>query len=89
VKRKTLKETKLEQYCNGFFDCLGMFEDEFRKHAMIEYHDRKAAGRSTLIEDSTCPITAAIWSVIEKAQKRASPVNHELNKLRASRYETN
>jgi hypothetical protein len=85
MKRKTTKEIRLEEYLDGFYTCLHMFEDEFRKHAWKEYRERKATGRSTFVKDSTCPITAALWSVIEKAQKQASPLGRELNELRTNR----
>ena len=85
MKRKTGKEIRIEEYTNGFYDCLGMFEDEFRKHAWKEYHERKSTGQSTLLLDSTCPITAALWSVIENAQKKVSPLGSELNDLRTNR----
>lgn len=86
VKRKTAKEVKLQEYLHGFYDCLQMFEDAFRQEAWKEDARRRSLGLSTLIEETSKePRIDALWSVIEKAQKKVYPIDTEYKDLRLGR----
>ncbi len=70
VKRKTMREIRLEEYLDGFYRCLTIFEDGFREEAWAEYAKRRREGRSVLIsETSKEPRIDALWTRIEKAQQ--------------------
>jgi len=90
VKRKTAKEIKLQQYLNGFYDCLFMFEEAFRGEVWKEDARRRQLGLSTLIsETSKEPRIDALWPVIEKAQKKIYPTDTEYKDLRLGRIREN
>jgi hypothetical protein len=86
TKRKTAKEIKLQEYLRGFYGCLELFESAFRDEAWKEDARRRRLGLSTLIsETSKEPRIDALWSVIEKAQKKISPIDTEYKDLRLAR----
>lgn len=85
-KRKTAKEIKLEQYLRGFYDCLAMFEEAFRKEAWEEDHRRRKLGLSTLAsETARAPRVDALWPTVYAAQQKIYPVDNELRELQQKR----
>jgi len=87
MKRKTIKEIRFEEYIGGFYMCLGLFEDAFRKEAWSTYHKRRAAGLSTLIEDtSKLPLFENfLFDIIQEAQEKLKPKDDEYRKIREDR----
>jgi len=87
TRRKSAKEIKLQQYLNGFYDCLSMFEEAFRDAAWKEDSRRRALGLSTLASETAKePRVDALWSVIEKAQKKIHPIDSEYKDLQQERW---
>ena len=71
-----MRETRLQERLHGFYDCLQIFEDLWRKKA----HERMALGIpiSNAFGGAECGL---LWEGIEKAQKTASPLESEYKKL--------
>lgn len=79
MKRKSMREIRLEEYTGGFYHCLEMFESAFRKHFWKQYH---LVGPDKAKRD---PKVDALWSVIEKAQKEIGEKNNEYKVIMMTR----
>lgn len=86
AKRKTMREVRLEEYLDGYFDCLRIFEEGFREEAWKEYSRRCRLGLSTLAEHTSKePRIDSLWSRVFKAQQDIRPKDDEYRKLREAR----
>lgn len=75
-KRKSMRELRLEERLQGFYDCLQIFEDLWRKKA----HERMKRGIpiSDAFGGAECGV---LWEGIEKAQQTANPLDSEYKNL--------
>lgn len=80
-KRKSMKEIRLEEFCDGFYQCLCIFEELHRNEFWKEYHKRSQLGLSTLTGECQTPKSKITWEGIEKAQKKIRDKEKEYKDL--------
>jgi hypothetical protein len=85
MKKKSMKEIRLEEYLGGFYDCLGLIEQRFREEFWASYRARSLAGKSTFAEDCETEVSKALWGVIEPAQKFIHEKDSEYKDLVSAR----
>ncbi len=80
VPRKTMREVRLEERVRGFYECLHIFEDLWRKKG----HERLQFGL-TMKAAFEGPVIEALWEGIEAAQAKISPIDSEYKDIRHER----